>query len=208
VSLVDVLLVDDRAVLLSDAAHYDRATGRILKLGGKSRAYPHLSCAMAAQSSHSNLARMTLDALGNNAGDLDELVAVAADVVADSMRQAEALTEPSLHIGFAAWSHERDRPEAHSIDTIRGGRMVEHKHGMLAPGTPAMSALLPPGPPRPEDALRIVEVQRQHISPRYGFPIVGGWVERLDVTAAGIFTSIVARWPDRIGERIGEEAAQ
>jgi hypothetical protein len=207
VSLVDVLLGERSAVLLSDAAHYERATGRVLTLGGKSRAFPHLSCAVAAQSSHSSLARATLDALGNNAGDLGELIQVAADVVADMMRQAEVLAEPpSLHIGFAAWSHERDRPEAYSLDTTRGGHMVEHKRGFLAPGTPEMAPLLPPGPPRPENALRIVEVQRRHISPRYGFPIVGGWVERLEVAAEGIFTSIVARWPDRIGERIGETA--
>jgi hypothetical protein len=55
------------------------------------------------------------------------------------------------------------------------------------------------------DGIRIMEAQRVHIEPPpigTGHPQVGGFIQHTEITADGIRTRIMHRWPDEVGRVI------
>lgn len=139
-------------------------------------------------------------------GDLVGGMHLAAWAVHEEVRDefAERYGNPHVEVYVVGWSHERAKSEAYVVVShdLYGEpwQRLEIDRFACAPAVaPSEETDIPAA------AFDVVRRQRLECD-EHGHCCVGGLVQLTQVTANAIHSAVVHRWPDRIGEPLGEAA--
>lgn len=218
------LAVGKRAsYLISDCAAYNHRDGRILGMHSKVSASPRLRVAMAVSGHTPNWPDDNsewMDQFDTQEALLAALPGKIASDVAEvrkfieSDQTGEARDIPNFNQVFVAlWSKRRNQPEAYISGAPGHMFGAGYRPGTIAGvGFVSMPTLGPGFDPMGDDltreqAIAMAEAQRRIIDDN-GICRVGCAVEMTTVSAGGIETQEILRWPeDRVGEKVDPFAA-
>lgn len=215
-SAVNIIKTDDAAYLFTDAASY-YADGTLGAVGQKVAILGHLNCAISCRGP-AGFDDELAQAINTAFGSFDELVESFALVVSNYFvgrdRYARCETGPEVEVFLAGWSVSRDRPESYVVCShgLNGEPWSLQPLGpvAIAPYEQALAerlGRLEPSENVIEIGIALMEQQRLVRAPHAGagpaVAGVGGFCQATVVSAFGVSTMIVKRWPDVVGEQLG-----
>lgn len=207
---INAFVRGSEAMMLTDAAYLD-ATGRLIFIGSKVRLMPHANAVCAIRGE----------------GELDSAFTAMLSTAFTSFDGLKAGFREAVENVIA--SHDKGRGYAPFDLVVAGVSEFYGKPDVLAatrgpvpgpmdigPWAPWVSPLPDPGMMPGLDATSpgfdpvmngadLLEAQRRQVIQPPGFPpchIVGGFAQLTTVSAAGISTRMLKRWPDKVGQRI------
>jgi hypothetical protein len=221
-SAINVIQQTRQVHVLTDGAAY-HPDGRLIMVGPKISIVPHLACAISFRGPKSARPVLT-EVMANAASTYDGLKMCIGELLRDCAQIYGPLFDecrlgPDFEVIVSGWSEARG-PEAYLLPTHNryGGGSFEAMplEGVTClpndetthPEIVKVLAGLEADDVDPErHGLAVMEIQRAHPFAHEGFSEgfcgVGGFAQLTTVTADGISTRIVRRWPDVVGERFG-----
>ena len=153
--------------------------------------------------------------LAERCGDVatfDELRSTFSDLVRETHAYvlSHISVDPRLTALLVGWSEKEDRCEIYTVDSDAGVAAAWSRQGpgraSLSSYTPELASEIARGGLTLEDAAKnpaklgpeLMEAYRRAFIPA----TVGGFCQETVITAEGVTTRVVRRWPDRVGERI------
>ena len=225
---INVIRQSSAVHILSDGASCN-SEGIISELGPNAFALPHLPAALAVRGPTQFLPFL-VHRLGRECQSFDDLltrvVPVALEVhISIPMTLGYGEVRPDFDLVVVGWSSRRHRAESFLIsperhigeDDHKTWHLIELADVLIAPavGVAQIQALnwKVPGSAeafRPDtDGIKLLEAQRfsqgrlNSKSPDDNFGYgVGGFIQRTSVSAEGVSSAILHRWPDKAGQRI------
>lgn len=207
-SAVAIFLEPDAAWLAVDGATYRYGEGRSESFQQKAFPLTHLGCVVTVRGPQA-YAHPLLPVLNARFASFEDLVDglhLAAWIVHEEMKAdlAERYGNADVEVYVVGWSHERDRAEAYMVTSQdfygEPWRRLEIDRFACAPGVEASTET-----DIPAAALDVVERQRA-VRDEHGHCCVGGHLQLVKVTPDTIHSAIIHRWPDQVGELLGEAA--
>ncbi|TDR93807.1 hypothetical protein [Enterovirga rhinocerotis] len=220
-SAANIFLFSNAIVVWTDGALY-RSDGTLSSVGPKVGLMPHLSAALVTRGPALAVPFLT-HFLSVRFATFDELVAgfgkatrTAAEIYAEAFAICEHGADFEAYV--AGWPKDRPEPEVYRVSSLDFDDVQKLRSVTVAPGRPDIIAQLEAeyghlghaGLSLPEVGLRLLELQRERIRREQvpGGPEIcgiGGFAQVTTITRELAQTQILKRWPDRIGERMGQE---
>jgi hypothetical protein len=204
--------------------------GIICEIGPNAFALPNLPAALAIRGP-TQFMPFLLHRLSRECQSFDELlktvVSVALEVhMSIPMTLGYGEVRPNFDLVVAGWSHERGHPESFVMTSQEGPgqvgltdawQLLSLPDVLIAP-TVSMAQIQSVGWRAPEnaeafqpniDGVKLLTAQRlsKGLRPRIrdrDIESVGGFVQLTTVHSQGVASSILHRWPDRLGQRISQ----
>lgn len=210
-------------IVMTDAAYYDTA-GVIGAITDKSVAYPGARTVIAGRGKKGFYDDIVAADLGAGGATFDSLLRSLPGALREIMADCEV--EGRQEVLIAGWSSERNQgesylmfTEAHKVGNGTGGTVPVPAYSLLplpafvaAPSPPpallATYGLLSPPAGREISAkiegVKLMEAQRRTLGD-YPYVTVGGFVRAHTITAKGVISQIIHRWPDVVGQPIAND---
>lgn len=219
---VNIFCFSDGIMVWTDGACYD-ADGRAVSFHDKARPLPHLRAVLVGRGPGlffpiiSHLVASKFGTFDEAVEGLTALVRQAMVELADMMKLCQHGTD--FHVFLAGWSESRDAPEVYRVEAADPDML--HREGQISvwsldeEGSKQILAELPTPQhfSTMEAGLRVMEVQRMRMREHLAtgaspleVGMVGGFAQLTVINRQLIQTQIIRRWPDRIGERLGQAA--
>jgi hypothetical protein len=207
-SAVAIFLDESAAWLATDGVTYQYGAGQVDTIQQKAFPLIHLGCVVSVRGPQA-YAHKLMPVLNSRFASFEDLVEgmhLAAWVVHEEIKAelAERYGNPEVEVYVVGWSHDRGRAEGHAIASHalwgEPWRRLEVDRFACAPAV-EMSAETD----IPAAAMDVIQRQRAERD-EHGHCCVGGFVQLTKVTPDAIHGAIIHRWPDQIGEPLGEAA--
>lgn len=214
---INVFRFTDGIMIWTDGAFYD-ADGVLCFNNDKVRPLPHLRAAVAVRGS-GLIGPILANRLGSGFSTFDNMVAGLAETVAWAVVAQQHILELCSHgkafqVIVAGWSEARGEPQTYRVESAAPD--VVHREGpfVFTPGNAALDAQLTAEFTDPgqlsgmEGGVRVLEMQRalriEQVEGHGEVCGVGGFAQLTVITRELIQTQIVKRWPDQVGQKMGE----
>lgn len=207
-SAIIINLTPEAAWMATDGATYMYGEGRADSFQQKAHPLVHLNAVVSVRGPQA-FAHRLMPILSARFGSFEELVDglhLAAWVLHDDIAadMAALYGNADVEVYVAGWSHERDQAEAyvvvsHALYGEPWTRREIGNFGCAPPVEPSVETDIP--------ASFIDVIKRQRLErDEYGHCGLGGHVQLVKVTPVAIHSSIIHRFPDRVGEPLGVAA--